>query len=181
MAGVVFSINVFYRKYGFKKIKALASGGKERKDSVSNGLKFVSESSEVVLIHDGARCFITEDIIDKGVEFAKVHGAATPAVRVKDTVKIIGEDGFVKEDLKRESLRAVQTPQCFRTKELKEAYENALSKEMDLTDDNEVYSLFFSKKRKDNGLIYIYEGSEENIKVTSPLDKIVGEIILSKR
>ena len=100
-------------KYNFMKVKAVIVGGKERQDSVFNALKILMDC-EIVLIHDGARPFVSNEIIDRGIEYARKFGAAACGVTPKDTIKLKGADGFSSGTLKREELFSVQTPQCFK-------------------------------------------------------------------
>ena len=155
-------------KYQFKKIRAIAEGGNERQDSVRNGLNLVNENCEVVLIHDGARCFVTSEIISEGIKNAKIFKAASPGVVPKDTVKIVDEKGMVIAGTVRDSLRYVQTPQCFDFKLIKEAY-NSTKSEKIYTDDNEVFSNYCKNIGKDCK-IHIYEGDYNNFKITSSED-----------
>lgn len=156
--------------YGFSKVKSLVLGGIERQDSVYNGLKAI-KSCDIVLIHDGARPFITNSIIDEGIKMAKLHGACTCGVKAKDTIKLKDSDGFSKETLNRESTFLVQTPQCFNYELILSCHEK-LSKDRKLvTDDTMVVEMF-------NHKVYLYEGSYFNIKITTPEDMIIGENIL---
>lgn len=161
--------NENFSKYNFKKVKNIAIGGLERKDSVYNGLKKVDYKCDIVLIHDGARPIVSKDIIESGIRFSKLYGAATPSVIPKDTIKIIDEKGFLKSNLVRNTLRQVQTPQCFNFKDLKLAYEKSLEENLNFTDDNEVY-LYHKDKINEKSKVYLYEGDYTNIKVTTKED-----------
>ena len=99
-------------KYNFKNVK-IAYGGKERQDSVYNGLKLLDEKCDVVLIHDGARPFVSDKIIDKSIEEAKEHKAIVVGVPVKDTIKVIDNDKNIVDTPNRSVLWAVQTPQTW--------------------------------------------------------------------
>ncbi len=100
-------------KYNINKVSKIVPGGKERQDSVYNGLKAVSKNCDVVLIHDAARPFVTSDIIENGIRYVKQYGAAASGVRPKDTIKIKDKQGFAIDTPSREDLFIVQTPQCF--------------------------------------------------------------------
>lgn len=100
-------------KYNINKVSKIVPGGKERQDSVYNGLKGVSKDCEVVLIHDAARPFVTSDIIENGIRYTNQYGAAACGVIPKDTIKIKNEKGFAIDTPNREDLFIVQTPQCF--------------------------------------------------------------------
>ncbi|HAK41573.1 MAG TPA: 2-C-methyl-D-erythritol 4-phosphate cytidylyltransferase [Clostridium sp.] len=159
-------------KYDLKKVKALVKGGKERQDSVYNGLKAI-ESCDIVLIHDGARLFVTEEIINNGIKNAKKYGACTCGVKSKDTIKIKDKEGFAKETLNREDTFIVQTPQCFKYDIIINCHEELKKTKFEVTDDAMIVEKFNKK-------VYLYEGSYLNIKLTTPEDMIIGENILKK-
>ena len=100
-------------KYKINKVLKIVVGGKERQDSVYNGLKAIDDC-EIVLIHDGARPFVTFEIIENGIRYAKLYGACTCGVIPKDTMKIKDEEGFSAGTPDRNKLFSVQTPQCFK-------------------------------------------------------------------
>lgn len=160
-------------KYDLKKVKALVKGGKERQDSVYNGLKAI-ESCDIVLIHDGARPFVTEEIINNGIENAKKYGACTCGVKSKDTIKIKDKEGFAKETLNREDTFIVQTPQCFKYDIILHCHEELKKTKFEVTDDAMIVEKFNKK-------VYLYEGSYLNIKLTTPEDIIIGENILKNK
>ncbi len=165
--------NNIVEEYGFSKVKSLVLGGVERQDSVYNGLKAI-KSCDIVLIHDGARPFITNNIIDEGIKMAKTHGACTCGVKAKDTIKLRDSDGFSKETLNRESTFLVQTPQCFNYDLILNCHEKLNKNKKMVTDDTMVVEMF-------NHRVYLYEGSYFNIKITTPEDMIIGENILNSR
>ena len=158
----------------YTKLKKVLSGGKRRQDSVSNGLKKVSEEAVVVLVHDGARPLVTHDIIQRSIEEAVKYEAVTTAVPVKDTIKISDADGFVCETPERNTLWAVQTPQVFKKELLLEAYNNAENLNIQATDDAMLVERLGHK-------IKLVEGSYENIKITTPEDIAIAEAILKYR
>lgn len=160
-------------KFKFSKVKGIVPGGLERQDSVYNGLKAIN-NCDIVLIHDGARPFLTDSIIDKGIEMAKAHGACTCGVKSKDTIKIKGESGFSKETLNRESTFLVQTPQCFKYNIILDCHNRLNNNRTLVTDDTMVVEMF-------NHKVYLYDGDYSNIKITTPEDMIVGESILNNR
>ena len=121
-------------KYNFKNVK-IAYGGKERQDSVYNGLKLLDEKCDVVLIHDGARPFVSDKIIDKSIEEAKEHKAIVVGVPVKDTIKVIDNDKNIVDTPNRSVLWAVQTPQTFDYNILIDAYKDAFKNKFYGTDD----------------------------------------------
>ena len=158
----------------YEKVKAVVLGGADRTQSVMCGLAALSEKVELAAIHDGARPLITPELIEKTVSAADFHGAAAPAVAVKDTVKVIAQDGAVLETPDRSALRAVQTPQVFDATILKAALQAAVDKELPITDD-------CSAVEHLGKTVYLVEGDEENIKITTPMDIILAEAILRRR
>lgn len=151
----------------FKKIKNVVSGGAERQDSVYNGLLAINNAKDddIVIIHNGANPLVSEETISKTVQEAKAHGASVSAFRVKDTIKIIN-NGFVKETLNRESLWAMQTPQCIRYGIAKEAFEKAKKDGFYATDDAALVERIGKK-------VKIIESNPENIKITDQTDLAV--------
>ena len=152
----------------------LAIGGKERQDSVHNGIRAITWECEYILIHDGARPLITEDVIRRTLLAAQNSGAAICAVPVKDTIKQADSDGNVLATIPRESLWAVQTPQVFRADLIRRAYENAYVHNHYGTDDASLVEYLGEK-------IKIVTGDYENIKITTPEDIPTAEQILQKR
>lgn len=157
-------------KYNFKNIK-IAYGGKERQDSVYNGLKLLDEKCDVVLIHDGARPFVSHKIIDKSIEEAKEHKAIVVGVPVKDTIKVIDNDKNIVDTPNRSVLWAVQTPQTFDYNILIDAYKYAFKNEFYGTDDAMLVERIGYK-------VKMLEGSYNNIKITTQEDLNVGSQIL---
>jgi 2-C-methyl-D-erythritol 4-phosphate cytidylyltransferase len=155
---------------GWSKVVQLCPGGKRRQDSVRQGLNELDDC-DLVVIHDGARPFLTDDLIRDGLEAVQVTGSAVAAVPIKDTVKLGSSDMMVRSTLIREQLWAVQTPQLFRFDIISEAHE--LIKD-DVTDDaTMVENLGYKVK--------LYMGSYDNIKITTPEDLAVAELIAGKR
>lgn len=156
-------------KYNFKKVVKIVSGGEERQNSVFNGLK-VLENCDVVLIHDGARPFVTNKIIKDGIKYSNMYGACACGVVPKDTIKIKGKEGFSFKTLERKELFIVQTPQCFDYALIYDCYKRLLNNKVQVTDDTTVVEYFGNK-------VYLYEGSYDNIKITTPEDLIVAKNI----
>lgn len=152
----------------------LAIGGKERQDSVHNGIRAITWECEYILIHDGARPLVTEDVIRRTLLAAQNSGAAICAVPVKDTIKQADSDGNVLATIPRESLWAVQTPQVFRADLIRRAYENAYVHNHYGTDDASLVEYLGEE-------IKIVTGDYENIKITTPEDIPTAEQILQKR
>ncbi|MGM9929594.1 MAG: 2-C-methyl-D-erythritol 4-phosphate cytidylyltransferase [Bacillus sp. (in: firmicutes)] len=162
-----------FEQYSFAKPIRLVKGGQERQDSVRNGLQYVSdEDDHVVLIHDGARPFVTQSLIRELVQQAKVDGAAIPGVRVKDTVKRV-EAGQVIETVERASLWAVHTPQAFRVSLIKQAHEWAVAEGFLGTDDASLVENMGER-------VFIVQDSYNNIKITTPEDLYIAEAIIKK-
>ncbi|KOR26359.1 2-C-methyl-D-erythritol 4-phosphate cytidylyltransferase [Clostridium sp. FAM 1755] len=161
------------KKYNIDKISKIVSGGRERQDSVYNGLKAVSKDCDVVLIHDAARPFVTSNIIDDGIKYAKQYEAAACGVTPKDTIKIKDKKGFSIDTPNREDLFIVQTPQCFSYNVILDCHENLKRHNRKVTDDTMVLETYGKS-------VYLYEGSYSNIKITTPEDLILGEQILEK-
>lgn len=157
-------------KYNFRNIK-IAYGGKERQDSVYNGLKLLDEKCDIVLIHDGARPFISDKIIDNCIEKAKEHKAIVVGVPVKDTIKVIDNDKNIVDTPNRSVLWAVQTPQTFDYNILIDAYKDAFKNGFYGTDDAMLVERVGYK-------VKVVEGSYNNIKITTQEDLNVGSQIL---
>lgn len=161
-------------KYGFSKVTKVIAGGRERYHSVYEGLKAV-KGAEYVLIHDGARPLLNQEIISRALEGAKGYGACVVGMPVKDTIKTAGADGFVASTPNRSTLWQVQTPQVFFYPWISQAYEKLFSREeyqQGVTDDAMVLEAMTSHKVK------LIEGSYFNIKVTTPEDMAVAEALL---
>ena len=158
---------------GFSKVKAVVVGGADRPESVRNGLNALSGGIRLAAIQDGARPLITEAVIDRTVAAARTYGAAAPGVPVKDTVKIV-RDGLVKATPDRAALQAIQTPQVFDVDLLKGALEKAKADKAAITDDcSAVERLGMS--------VRIVAGDERNMKVTTPGDLKIAELLLEER
>ena len=153
-------------KYNLK-VDNIVIGGTERQDSVYNGLKSLEDTNtDIVLIHDGARPFISDRIIDDGIKFAQVYGACAPGVMPKDTIKIKNESNFSVSTPDRGSLVAIQTPQVFKFNEILECHEKIKINNIVVTDDTMVAEKFGYS-------VYLYDGEYTNIKITTPVAKIV--------
>ena len=157
-------------KYGFTNIK-VAHGGNERQDSVFNGIKMLKKECDVVLIHDGARPFVTDDIIKRSINKANEHNAIVVGVKVKDTIKVVSDNGNILDTPNRSYLWAVQTPQVFKYDIITKAYEDAYNNNYYGTDDAMlVERIGYNVK--------MIEGSYNNIKITTQEDLEFGEQIL---
>lgn len=165
-------------KYHFSKVRQIVEGGRERYHSVANGLNAV-EGEGYVFIHDGARPFLTEEILRRSYEAVKVYHACVAGMPVKDTIKIVDENCFAKMTPNREVVWQVQTPQVFTIALAKEAYERLMIKEEELlrqgiriTDDAMVVETLLDHPVK------LVEGSYENIKITTPEDLNIARSFL---
>ena len=157
-------------KYGFTDIK-VAHGGNERQDSVFNGIKMLKKECDVVLIHDGARPFVTDDIIKRSINKANEHNAIVVGVKLKDTIKVVSDNGNIVDTPNRSYLWAVQTPQVFKYDIITKAYEDAYNNNYYGTDDAMlVERIGYNVK--------MIEGSYNNIKITTQEDLEFGEQIL---
>ncbi len=152
------------------KVTDVVAGGSSRQESVALGLNALGRDIKLAAVHDGARPFITWQVIDRVVRAAHTYGAAAPAIPVKDTIKIVA-GGVVKETPDRAALQAVQTPQVFDIDLLKGALVKAEKDKAQVTDDcSAVERLGMSIK--------IVEGDERNIKVTTPMDLKIAELLM---
>jgi 2-C-methyl-D-erythritol 4-phosphate cytidylyltransferase len=157
------------RKFNFTKPIVLQKGGETRFQSVKNGLSKI-EGPGLVAIHDGVRPLVSEDIIGASFHLAAVHQSAVAAVRLKDSVRMTDQDNTKAVD--RSRLRLIQTPQTFDIALIKQAYE--MKEDTSLTDDASV-------AEKSGHVISLFEGSYENIKITTPEDLVVAEALLNSK
>lgn len=158
------------KEYKISDIEIVA-GGERRQDSVENGFNCVSQKTDIILIHDGARPFITKRLINDGIDSASKYGVSIPVVPVKSTIKKIDENGMVKETVNRNELAAVQTPQCFKYDILEKCLKN---NQTDVTDEATL-------AEKIGFDVKTFAGDNENIKITTPEDIIFAEQILKIR
>ena len=158
--------------HDFSKLKAVVVGGDSRDASVSLGLNTLSDQCKLVAVHDGARPFASWQLIDRVIRAAHTYSAAAPAIPVKDTIKVVS-GGLVQTTPDRSALRAVQTPQVFDFDLLRGALKKAKQDGLAITDDcSAVEAMGMSVK--------IVEGDERNIKITTPLDLKLAEMILEE-
>jgi len=154
---------------GVSKVTNVCLGGERRQDSVVAGLSQLSNCAWVV-IHDGARPLITEDLTERGLEAATETGVAVAAIPVTDTIKVAGDDQFVQGTPPRRNLWAVQTPQVFRFDIIAEAYRQV---KYEVTDDARLVEQLGYK-------VKLYMGSYDNIKVTTPDDLVIAQVLWEK-
>ena len=158
---------------GCDKVKAVVSGGKSRQESVGKGLNALGKDVKLAAVHDGARPLITWQLIDCCIRAANTYGAAAPAIPVKDTIKTV-EGGIVVNTPERSKLRAVQTPQVFDIDLLKGALLKAYQDGAEVTDDCSAVERLGMK-------VKIVEGDEKNLKVTTPMDLKIAEMLLEEQ
>ena len=154
----------------YDKVRAVVVGGKDRAESVRNGLGMLSKHVKLAAVQDGARPLITEAVIDRTIRAAHTYGAAAPAIPVKDTIKVV-QGGIVTTTPDRNTLQAIQTPQVFDFDLLKGALKKAFQDGAAITDDCSAVELLGYK-------VKIVEGDERNIKVTTPMDLKIAELLL---
>ena len=165
-------------KYGYKKIKEIVPGGRERYDSVYNGLKAAGEC-DYVFIHDGARPFVSQHVLERCLHYVEKYGAAAAAVKAKDTIKIENGDGFIEQSPDRDLVWQMQTPQVFDYKMILNCYEKLKRDEKRLeeagvrvTDDTMVAKMYADADAR------LVESSYGNIKITTAEDLVIAEAIL---
>lgn len=155
-------------KYAFDVPHQLQAGGDTRFQSVKKGLELVPDNS-LVCIHDGVRPLVHEDLIAASFRLAAIHGSAVAAVRLKESIRMIDQDKTQAMD--RSKFRIIQTPQTFQSGLIKKAYQ--VKEELNLTDDASV-------AERAGYAISLFEGSYENIKITTPEDLVIAETLLLK-
>lgn len=161
-------------RYHISKVKTLVVGGKERQDSVANGLKKLEKDTSVVLVHDGVRPFVTLEMIKETVDLARKGECVVVGVPVKDTIKEVDNAGVIHHTLDRNRLWAIQTPQVFPFTVLKRAYEESYKQKIYGTDEATLVE-------RSGGKVRVIMGSYENIKITTPEDLVLAEEILRRR
>ena len=148
------------------------NGGETRQESVFNGLNSLPANAEKVLIHDGARCFIQPNLINKCALELEKNDAVILATKVTDTIKIVDNQGYILETPNRSELWAAQTPQGFLVDSLRKAHVMAIEKNWAVTDDSSLFERL-------NWQVKIIEGDSSNIKITSPLDLKMAKLFLN--
>lgn len=157
----------------FDKVKAVVVGGSSRQESVHLGLNALSKKMKLAAVHDGARPLITWQVIDRVVRAAHTYGAAAPAIPVKDTIKVV-KGGVIESTPDRATLQAVQTPQVFDFDLLRGALKKAKDEGAAVTDDCSAVERMGMK-------VKIVEGDERNLKVTTPMDLKIAEMLLEEQ
>ena len=157
----------------FSKVTAVVVGGENRVESVQNGLNALSGKVCLAAIHDGARPLVSFEVIDRTVRAAHSYGAAAPGIPVKDTIKVVS-GGLVTSTPDRKTLQAVQTPQVFDYDLLRGALKKAVKDGAEITDDCSAVERMKFRVR-------MVEGDERNIKITTPMDLKIAEMLLEER
>ena len=160
--------------YGITKCKKVVRGGESRAHSVMLAALEADKSIELLAVQDGARPLVTPELIESVIAAAARCGAAAPAIPVKDTIKCVREDGAVAQTLDRSALRAVQTPQVFTADVLKAALQSVLEQGIEVTDD-------CGAVERLGKVVFLTEGEETNLKITTPADLVLAEAILKDR
>ena len=155
------------QQFQLTKVTKVIRGGESRTQSARLGTLEASRDMPLIAIHDGARPFVTVEVIEAAVAQAAKNGAAAPAIPVKDTIKV-AKDGMVEQTLDRAMLYAVQTPQVFDASLIRAALQKALDDGVELTDDCAAVERLGMK-------VVLTAGDERNIKLTTPVDLLVGE------
>lgn len=161
--------NVLHKK-SFTKLTAICQGGARRQDSTLAGLNALPPC-QWVLVHDGARPMLRQNLIAAGLEAAQETGAATAAVPITDTIKLSDENNYVKETLPRKHLWAIQTPQVFRFDIIEAGYKQSI---IDVTDDASLVEAMGIK-------VKLYMGSYNNIKLTTPTDLLLAQMLCQQK
>ncbi|TAH66340.1 MAG: 2-C-methyl-D-erythritol 4-phosphate cytidylyltransferase [Anaerolineaceae bacterium] len=163
--------------YGLKKVVRIIEGGKERYDSVIHALRAI-DNTDYVLIHDGARPFASFALINEVIDVVKESKACIVAAPLKDTIKIVDEDGWIRETPDRALMWSAQTPQAFEYSSIRSAYEllydQKESERKKVTDDAMVYELYIDLP------VRIVKGNYYNIKLTTPEDLVFAQVIYDR-
>lgn len=170
---LILSIGKLAGEYGLTKVKQVIRGGSDRAESVSLGLREISDRAELVAIHDGARPFVSQELLEEVITCAAKTRAAAPAIPVIDTIKV-AKDGIIQSTPDRSTLYAVQTPQVFDKALIVDALTKVRELNIPLTDDCSAVEAM--------GLpVTLTAGSRENMKITTPIDMAIGEMILCRQ
>lgn len=162
------------REFQFEKVSTIVTGGDHRQKSVLKGIEALDEGVDFVAVHDGARPFVPEQVIDETIAAAVQTGAAAAAVKIKDTVKVVDDEMQITSTLNREKLWAVQTPQVFAYAPFRRLIEQATREGRFFTDDCQIYE-------HAGKAVKLVESTGENIKLTDPFDVITATIIAARR
>jgi 2-C-methyl-D-erythritol 4-phosphate cytidylyltransferase len=167
-------IKALAEKHSITKAVAFTAGGATRQESVKNGVAHVKPTAQYIAIHDGARPLITPEDIDSVISNAVKYRSSALGVFVKDTIKVVDENGFITATQDRSSLIAIYTPQVFKFDLYKQAMQNAEQQGKDYTDDCQLVEALGEK-------VFVTQGSPTNIKLTTPEDIIIAESFLKEQ
>lgn len=158
-------------RFNFDKVSDVVAGGRERQDSVYEGLKSIKEKPGIVVIHDGVRPFLSQRVLKEVIDCGRRFKAAIAAMPANDTLKRVDAKGWVKEGVSRDSIWRIQTPQAFEYDLIMRAYEKAFKSNLYVTDDAGLVERYGCK-------VKVVVGSSQNIKITMPEDLTMAEAIL---
>jgi 2-C-methyl-D-erythritol 4-phosphate cytidylyltransferase len=159
-------------QYNFRKVRRIISGGAERQDSVFCGLQATEKKTDIVLIHDGVRPFISVNLVERGIHKCLENGSAVCAIPVSSTIKK-AKDKFILSTIDRSELWEIQTPQIFKFESIYIAYEDAIKNNFAATDD-----AMMLERMGEN--VFIFEGDKNNIKITTPEDFQYANFLIEK-
>ncbi|MEN6321458.1 MAG: 2-C-methyl-D-erythritol 4-phosphate cytidylyltransferase [Syntrophaceae bacterium] len=170
---IMFIRECIIEKYGISKVSRILAGGKERQDSVRNGIHALEKDHDIIVIHDAVRPFITEEMLLSVIHEASLVHAVTVGVPVKDTIKSVNDNGWIAETLNRNNLWLTQTPQAFKRDVIIRAHEEA--------DKDNYYSTDDASLVERTGIaVKIIRGSYDNIKITTKDDILLAEVLINK-
>ena len=167
-------ISQLCKTYGITKCTKVVRGGQTRAHSVLLAAMEASDQTDLLAVQDGARPLVTPELIDEVIAASRRSSAAAPAVPLKDTIKQVKEGEAIEKTIDRSTLRAVQTPQVFDAELLRAALQSAIDQELPITDDCSAVELM-------GKTVYLIEGDETNLKITTPTDLIIAEALLRAR
>ena len=167
-------ISQLCKTYGITKCTKGVRGGKTRAHSVLLAAMEADPKTDLLAVQDGARPLVTPQLIDSVIAAARRCSAAAPAVPIKDTIKQVKEGEAIEKTIDRSTLRAVQTPQVFDAELLRAALQSAIDQELPITDDCSAVELL-------GKTVYLVEGDETNLKITTPTDLVIAEALLRNR
>ena len=162
------------RQYNLDKVSGVVIGGKTRTESALAGVMALKKDSRLIAIHDGARPFVSQELIARTIQRASIQYAAVPVLKSVDTLRMVDKNGTLTETCDREHVVRVQTPQIFLSELIKGALTDAVRREMTFTDDA-------TAVERMGAAIQTVEGEEENLKLTTPQDLVIAQGILARR
>ncbi len=166
-----YCLNEVVEKYGYRKVLKVVIGGDRRQDSVYSGMKELDEDTDIVVVHDGVRPFVSQSVLSEAIRLAMFTDGVVTAVHVRDTIKDVGSDGIIRCTPDRSALWYAQTPQVFKKRILDEAFVRAYNDKFTATDESSLVERLGYK-------VKVIEGSPDNIKITTREDLLFAEVIL---